>query len=118
MIIIFPFVPSRVISPNSRKDRWEQARVTAKLREDAYIVCKQYHVRFASCRAWVRFSVADPNRPRDWDNSLRTMKPVWDGMKDAGVIVDDNWKRLLVYPQDPLYVKGKEQTEVILEERV
>lgn len=55
--------------------------------------------------AHVIFTVPDPGRRRDAHNFVATVKPVIDGLVDAGWLLDDSVKHLTV--NDPRFVDTK-----------
>lgn len=87
-------LPDRVLSPNSRAHWRQKARATKAYRGLAAaaaaaargLTYEPLPMRAAIVRATYR--VADRRR-RDRDNLLAMLKPVFDGLQDAGVVRDD-----------------------------
>jgi Holliday junction resolvase RusA-like endonuclease len=61
----------------------------------------------------VVFVVPDKRR-RDLDNALASMKAAWDGLVDAGVLVDDDSKHLKLAAPEMRYERGERYVEVTL----
>jgi crossover junction endodeoxyribonuclease RusA len=97
MTLTLPW-PSSVLLPN-RKLHWAiKGRATSEARAEAWAVglCERLkHVGtsplfgIAGCTAHVTFHPPDRRR-RDLDNLLRSIKPYFDGLTDAKVIIDDS----------------------------
>ena len=91
-----PYPPAG-LSPNSRLHWRAKAQLTAHYREDAgwaAIKARSDATRDnwllrPPVEAHVVFYVPDKRR-RDQDNLLAMLKPAWDGMVDAGLLVDDD----------------------------
>ena len=100
--ITFPFPEMGKLSANSRCSWHERARVARQRKEDAIALIR--------ARGWwqepiqrgtisITWRMKD-NRDRDFDNLLPEVKPYCDGLKAAGVIIDDSARRfqlLLAY---------------------
>lgn len=89
-----PFPPPQ-LSPNARVHHMKKARIVREYREDCAWAAmalrrngKQPSVA-PPVRAVVTFVVPDRRR-RDEQNCLQMLKPAFDGLVDAGVLVDDN----------------------------
>lgn len=70
-------------------------------------------------RAVVTVQVFIPDwKPRDADNTQAAMKPIFDALKNHGVIKDDDFK-CIGFPKylDPVYRKSKPGTLMQIEER-
>lgn len=86
-------VPGNPPTPNMRMGHMAAARSRAKWRklatEAALAVKPEFWAPLE--RAWVEcvFVVAD-NRSRDFDNAIAARKPLFDGLVDAGILVDDS----------------------------
>jgi crossover junction endodeoxyribonuclease RusA len=89
MTLTLPWPDSRLL-PN-RKLHWAiKGRASRQARWIAWAEAfKKTHPRIKSCTAVVTFHPPDKRR-RDLDNLLRACKPYWDGMVDAGLLVDDS----------------------------
>ncbi len=121
--LTFPWFPKE-LSPNARPNRYAKARATREYRH----ICRM-HTREQTWmrKEWaqippltspvvasVTFHVTDKRR-RDYDNLVAALKPMWDGIVDAGILVDDDYKHLR--HAEPKVVLGKEKrVEVRLEE--
>jgi Holliday junction resolvase RusA-like endonuclease len=125
--LVLPWPDARLL-PN-RKLHWAvKARATIDARSEARFVsedwrnlkARELNVRIPrplllSCTARVTFYPPDKRR-RDLDNLLRACKPYWDGMVDAGLLVDDSCiKEISVRMGEP--DKANPRTEIELEVR-
>lgn len=86
--------PHRCLSPNARCHFMAKANAVKAYRFDAGIKARAFIGR-AKCPAWKRATAqatfyVKVNRRRDADNALASLKPVFDGLRDAGVIDDDS----------------------------
>ncbi len=97
--IILP-LPKRVLSPNcpvfSRQGRMAKAAATKKYRKMAKEATEDAQVNTGP---WSLASVAvvffhKVKRRRDQDNAMGSLKAAYDGIVDAGLIVDDDWEHL------------------------
>lgn len=81
------------ISLNSRQNRWARARLTRDLRAEArYRANNIPPLTLADVTLeWV---VVDKRR-RDEDNMFATLKPLADGLVDAGIVPDDTPEYML-----------------------
>ena len=88
-------------SANARPgNRHERARITAEWRGDMCTLAGQHRLawRRRHGQTWEPLKVATmivtfvlPTKGRhDWDNLVSTLKPLLDGIVDAGLIVDDS----------------------------
>ena len=113
----FHYIP-RELSPNARSHWSKVAKVTRKARDDArYLANVQlYGIHYQKVRATVQFHHPKPNVRRDQDNALRCCKPIWDGLVDAKVLVNDDAEHLQVVFAYPLYLKGEEAIVITFEE--
>jgi hypothetical protein len=64
---------------------------------------KQYKIELPFQHAILEFVVYYARLPQDSDNLTASMKPIIDGLKDCGIIIDDNPKHLFIKP--PTYIK-------------
>jgi Holliday junction resolvase RusA-like endonuclease len=113
----FPHLPTAAVGGNAR-GHWAQAAAeTKRLRADACFYARQQlrGVRFTS-RVLATVQVFTPrvNTRRDWDNYLKRLKPVFDGVVEAGVLLDDDAAHLVAVPADPLFVAPGKQGEGVL----
>ncbi len=104
--------PDKALSPNGPKaSMWPAIRARKAYRELAGWEWKTWP--FGAHRPLTPPVVADITftytRKRSWDedNHIAMLKPVWDGAKDAGVIVDDNADVFSI--GKVTFVKGKER---------
>jgi len=87
-------LPPRDLWPNARPHHMAKARAAKAYRHEAKLAAKQamgraVPVRWteATIQATFRFTTA---RRRDPDNCLAALKAAFDGLRDAGLIADDN----------------------------
>jgi crossover junction endodeoxyribonuclease RusA len=78
------------MSLNDRMDRWTKARWTKTLRQTAWALAKQAKIPplHEGCQVGLVYQPPDRRR-RDEDNLFATLKPLADGLVDAGVVADD-----------------------------
>ena len=96
MKVELPF-PPRELSPNARVHWRVRARATAEYREACGWAAKTAIQQAAGMvfpltppvEAEVTFIVPDRRRRDLVDNLLASLKPVWDGFVDAGLLIDD-----------------------------
>ena len=95
MITLTVPIPDRCLSPNSRAHWSRKAKATRGARLGAYFRAVKA-MREAGIKppqwdlAETRVTFYWPTaHKRDADNAMRRMKPVWDGLEDAGVVADD-----------------------------
>lgn len=103
-----PF-PGRGLSPNSRLHWRVKAAAVAGYREACGWIAKEAMQRLEApleppVKADILYVLPDGRR-RDPDNLLAMLKPAWDGMVDAGLLVDDRWQLLKV--GEPRFEQGK-----------
>ena len=102
-------LPDRCLSPNARTHWATKARATKRLRSLARdaaslaIGATGDALPFATARVRVVYRVRDRRR-RDRDNMLAALKAAFDGIADAGVVVDD---AALVYLPVEVEVVGR-----------
>ena len=78
------------ISLNDRQHHQQRARDVKRWRTESAFLIRQAQVP-AMSHAYVTLDVYPPDRRRrDADNLVATLKPIIDGMRDAGVIDDDD----------------------------
>jgi Holliday junction resolvase RusA-like endonuclease len=58
--------------------------------------------------------VVPDKRKHDLDNCMAMLKPCWDGLVDAGLLVDDDSKHLRLAAPEMRVVKGERFVEVTL----
>jgi hypothetical protein len=100
MVIEIPFLPPGEMSPNWRGHWSAQSPAAAEFRRAAWLCCVN---RRNLARQWVPFSRPVMNltfifgieRRRDEDNMRTRFKPGLDGIVDAGLLVDDDPRRLI-----------------------
>ena len=104
--------PEKALSPNGPKaSMWPAVKARKAYRELAGWEWKTWP--FGAHRPLTPPVVADITftytRKRSWDedNHIAMLKPVWDGAKDAGVIVDDNADVFSIGTVE--FVKGRER---------
>lgn len=80
---------ARPLSMNARQHWSQRSAEVAQLRQDAAILCKEAKVpKMDRVRVTLVYEPRD-NRRRDPINLMATLKPVQDGIVDAGVVPDD-----------------------------
>ncbi len=80
---------TKPLSMNDRDHRWKKARDTKTVRDATHVLAK--HARIPPLRRVsieLHYAPRD-NRRRDAINLTATVKPVEDGLVDAGVVPDD-----------------------------
>lgn len=86
--------PPKELMPNAlrRLHHQARARITKPYREEAGWVWRSQRLPAAALEvATARAVFYQPDRRRrDPDNLLLSLKPVWDGARDAGVLIDDD----------------------------
>ena len=115
--------PPRELSPNARPNRYAKASATKAYREQCgWLAVEQSldeeHVTIclnSPVLAIVTFHVKD-NRRRDIGNMDAALKPLWDGIVDAGLLQDDDYKHLR--HGESKVVVGKERKVVVVLEEV
>lgn len=90
-LVIVMSLPPPELSPNARPHRLAKAKAVKAYRRTAwgYALASPFrNARWAAAVAMVRAFFPDA-RGRDEDNIAAALKPVWDGIVSAGVLVDD-----------------------------
>jgi len=87
-----PF-PPRVLSPNDRPNRWEKSAAVRDYRGMCKVLALQARDRKtirleAPVRAWVTFVCK--GQLWDEDNAIASLKALWDGIVDSGLIPGDS----------------------------
>lgn len=99
MRIILP-LPPKALSPNypafTPGGRFGKARATKRYRELARAAVEAEEVESAP---WPYASVKPifyhvMKRKRDQDNAIASLKAAYDGIVDAGLVVDDDWEHM------------------------
>jgi crossover junction endodeoxyribonuclease RusA len=115
----FAFPPAE-LSPNARVLWPAKHRATKAYREDCGWQAKAQvspgTTLIAPVKATTTFYVRDRKR-RDLDNLMARLKPLWDGIVDAGLLEDDSAEHLR--HGEPALVVEREspaRVEVVLEE--
>lgn len=110
LVIVFDQLPPAELSPNKRLHWAKKALLVAWAKHDAYMLAKDaLHIlgkRSASfgTSPWeipehsaMHIEIAFPDkRRRDWDNLLSSCKAWIDGIREAGVVRDDDWQHLSI----------------------
>ncbi len=94
-----PLLPQKALSPNGSRPHWSKVHAArVELREatawmaqvDTFQVALIDPARVTLTLRQTRKRPRDGYyRPHDRDNAMAALKPVFDGIKDAGLIVDD-----------------------------
>ena len=90
-------------------------RVTKHYREQCAWVAYRQPTLTSPVKATVTFVVPDKRR-RDTDNLMAALKPLWDGLRDARVLVDDSHEHLRHGEPSVRVEKGQRYVLVTLEE--
>lgn len=102
MKLILPWPDSRLL-PNRKLDRWTKAQATRESRQTAWAIATDFkHGISDSCPRQDRGTVSAcelaftwyPRNGKvpDWVSLARATKPLEDGLVDAGILLDDDWK--------------------------
>jgi hypothetical protein len=70
----------------------------------------------AKCKIFIE---RHSNTTLDFDNAVASYKPIIDGLRHAGIIVDDTWEITGPWTLDQIYRKKKDgqMSRIIIEER-
>jgi len=95
------------LSLNDRgRSHWPKTRLTREIRGVANILAREARVpALAACTVALHYVPRD-NRRRDTDNLVATLKPLADGLVDAGIVPDDTPGLMgkpepLIHPANP-----------------
>lgn len=109
----------------TRQRAWRERREWRKhAKESADAALRRWSERHAERwdplkRALVAVTFTVPTKGRrDMDNLLATLKPLLDGMVDAGVVVDDSIATLVEWSIDSFYSKGQSGTTLTFSEPI
>lgn len=115
--MVMPWATEMLMSSNNETGR--RARMVDKMawRDSAHIHARQQlrKVRVpATSKATVHvyFGVSDPNRRRDPHNFFPTIKALVDGIKNAGVLVDDSAKYMRA--EEPIFTDRETKPKTVL----
>ena len=118
--LTFPW-PPRELSPNARPNRYKKASATKEYRETCgwEVIAQMGTDVFGfpytpPVLATTTFYV-DSKRRYDLDNLDASLKPLWDGVVDAGILVDDSSEHLR-HGESKVVVGKERRVEVTLEE--
>lgn len=119
-LVIELALPSKPCLPNVRANRYEKIAATEQDRTDACYTALQavvaaigYSPRWMCAEATVQFRF--PNRiRRDTSNYFAGMKPQWDGLVDAGVLLDD--ERVIWHLPLPVVDRNNPGVEITIRE--
>lgn len=99
----FPLAMTAPLSLNDREHYMKRARDVAEVRKDAFLNCRALKIpRLARVEVVLTYHPRDRRR-RDPLNLTATLKPVQDGIVDAGVVPDDT----LEFMESPMPVIGE-----------
>lgn len=109
-------LPPKQLSPNARSRTWKaKAFAARRYRKTAYLstleACGNVRPRWERCMAWATFYHAT-NRRRDSDNAMSSLKAAFDGMRDAGLFVDDHAGVLTILP--PVFELDADNPRVVV----
>jgi crossover junction endodeoxyribonuclease RusA len=94
-VVIILALPARILSPNASfatlRGRFAKASAAKKQRRMAYEAVMEAQIDSAP---WGKVSVSSEffcktNRRRDTDNAMASLKAVYDGIVDSGLVEDD-----------------------------
>ena len=97
--IVLP-LPARVLQPNctvgSIGGRFMKASATKRYR---LVTCVEVELNRIETAPWSKVSVKvtffhTAKRRRDEDNAIGSLKAVYDGIVDAGLVADDDWEHM------------------------
>lgn len=94
MIIEFKLDGCPNINLNSRVHHFKQAKEMSEWKQYVFIKAFPFKptIPFKKAKIKIVRYFSSPNKFRDYDNLVACMKPVVDGLKAAGIIVDDNYE--------------------------
>ena len=100
-------VPDRRLSPNARVNWRTRAKLVRETRQLAYLstrnILSNEWVSWHEVTARATFHFPDKRR-RDTDNLAALLKPIWDGMVDARLLIDDD--RITHLPVEIVHERG------------
>ncbi len=100
-------VPDRRLSPNARVNWRTRAKLVKETRSQSAAVAKLTlalrRANWHEVTARATFHFPDKRR-RDTDNLAALLKPVWDGLVDSGLLIDDD--RITHLPVEIVHEKG------------
>lgn len=93
-------LPPRCLQPNERPHWRKKAKATKSYRRAAYVLALEAAVESAP---WERATIQATffhkvNRKRDDINFMDALKPAYDGLVGAGLLVDDDSEHLTTLP--------------------
>ncbi len=87
-LIALPYL-TPPLSLNNRHRPRVHAAITKRVRRDGMLLAKAHHIpALGACRVTLTWYVNTHHR-RDADNIVATLKPLCDGLVDAGIVEDD-----------------------------
>lgn len=108
----------KALTPHAQGHWRSKADPVKWLRREACAVCRSVWPWPAMEQARVVYRFHFPrNGTYDEINMAQRMKPVVDGIKDAGVIVDDNWSVLSTGAVESCKDSAYPRIEIVMEER-
>lgn len=115
--VVFPELPYLELRSNFHGTNYwyKRAEVSKIAREEAFLLGKEVHLAkaFEMCEIEEVFIV--PTRRRvDVEGLMGGCKAWIDGLKDAGIIRDDDWQHVRRLSGRVVYKKGIEQTEILI----
>lgn len=118
MIALTLPLPPAALSPNARGHWAAKARATKAYRHRAEMTARANvpaHRRERWPAAEVRWTWYFPDRRRrDPDNIAAACKALWDGLRDAGIIADDD--RLVIHPPTVAVDRERPRIEMVITE--
>ena len=109
-------LPNRALSPNARANHFARAAATKKYRREAREAAEAEGIESGP---WERATIAatfyhKTKRRRDDVNALAMLKPAYDGIVDAGLIVDDDSEHLTTLPASFALDKAAPRVELLI----
>lgn len=125
--IFMPILPKQALSPNSgehrsRRDPWAISGAKMEMRADVANLC----LASDDCRAvttpfdrarvsvtmyWHKRARDGFYRPMDVPNAVYALKPLYDGLQDAGLITDDDYRHMELGPH---YIERAEREGLLV----
>jgi len=109
-------LPNRALSPNARVHHFARAAATKKYRKEAREATAAQGI---DSGPWERATIAatfyhKTARRRDDVNAMAMLKPAYDGIVDAGLLVDDDHEHLTTLPASFALDKQEPRVELVI----
>lgn len=103
---------------NHRLHYHERAQIIATIRQLTWAAAFNARTpRFERCHAEVTLYFARAGRRDTADNMVGAVKPIWDGLRDAGVLADDDAAHLTVNRLTLAMDAKHPRVEIVLREK-